>query len=366
MKLFDYDRYMKPGKGVEKDEPPKPAIVRFFLTLWAKKYKLIGANLLYTGCNLLTVAFAYALFSGSVGLYSMFNPESDVLKMISENLAMRNLYFKFLLFFVILFTSVPVLALGPCQAGFTYILKSFVKGEPCFLWTDYITKTRSNFALGLKVSLINGVAGTVLMLNATAYCVIADPSNEMYNNTPWILLFLVAAVILFFAFLLTMMSMYLYPMIVTFHITMKQLYRNAFMLVMVKWLPTLLIFLLDAALIAVPLIFLPTYQYMVFVLVLLCYAAFIPGVIGLINNFFVYPILKKYMIDNAKADKSQEDGPEKPPEETVPEGSRGGRFENGRWITEEELLEQERAETAQTGGVPDGSGAGEEQNRPGE
>ena len=341
MKLFDYDRYMKPGKGVEKNEPPKPAIVRFFITLWTKKYKIISVNFFYVVCNLLTVVFAMALFSGCIGLYSMFYPASGVLNQIANNDAMRDLYFKFALFFVILFTSVPVFASGPCQAGLTYILKSFVKEEPCFLWNDYITKSRSNFALGLKVSLINGAAATILMLNATAYFVISDPTNEMYNNTPWFLLFMVAAVIIFLAFLLTMMSMYMYHMIVTFNITLKQLYRNAFMLVMVKWLPTLLIFLLDAAIIAIPLIFLPTYNYMVFVLILVCYVAFIPGLIGLINNFFVYPIIKKYMIDNAKADKSQEGGMKPEQTEAIPAENRGGRFENGRWISEEELREEE-------------------------
>lgn len=342
MKLFSYDKYMKPGKGVDKNEPPKPAIVRFFITLWTKKYKLMGVNFFYTVCNLLTVAFAFVLFSGCIGLYSMFNPESNVLAMIASNENMaRDLYFKFAMFFVILFTSVPVLASGPCQAGFTYILRSFVKEEPCFLWNDYITKSRSNFSLGLKVSLINGAAATILMLNATAYFVIADPTNEMYNNTPKFLLFMVAAVIIFLAFLLTMMSMYIYHMIVTFNISLKQLYRNAFMLVMVKWLPTLLIFLLDAAIIAIPLVFLPTYHYMVFVLILICYMAFIPGLIGLINHFFVYPIIKKYMIDNVKADKSQNGEPRKPETEDAPaQNSSGGRFENGRWISEEELREE--------------------------
>ena len=337
MKLFSYDKYMKPGKGVDKNEPPKPAIIRFFVTLWNKKYKIITVNFFFVVCNLLTVVFALALFAGCIGLYSMFNPESGVQELIANNDAIRDLYFKFTMFFVILFTSVPVLAFGPCQAGLTYILKSFVKEEPCFLWNDYITKSRSNFALGLKVSLINGAVSTILMLNATAYFVIADPSNEMYNNTPWFLLFMIAAVIIFLAFLLTMMSMYIYPMIVTFNITLKQLYRNAFMLVMVKWLPTLLIFLLDAAIIAIPLIFLPTYHYMVFVLILVCYVAFIPGVIGLINNFFVYPVIKKYMIDNAKADKSQKEDMQQTETERVPARTGGGRFENGRWISEEEI-----------------------------
>lgn len=277
MKLFSSDRYTKPGPGVEKNEPKKPAVVRFFMTLWNKKYGIIGVNFFYVFCNILTVALVALLFNGCISLYNVFNPDARLLETIASSDGANDLYFKLMFFFTILFTSVPVFAFGPFQAGFTFILKSFVKEEPCFLWHDYITKTRSNFGVALKTSVINAAAAVIIMMNATAYFVIADPQSKTYSGIPFFMLFLIAAVIIFFAFLLTMMCMYMYHMIVTFNITLKQLYRNAFMLVMVKWLPTLLIFLLDCVIVGLPVFLLPTYNYMVFILMLAAYILFYRG-----------------------------------------------------------------------------------------
>jgi hypothetical protein len=78
------------------------------------------------------------------------------------------------------------------------------------------------------------------------------------------------------------------------------------------------------------------------VIVLILYVILYPGVVGLINNFFVYPTIKKYMIDNTSADKSED---EQNTEEftrtsgttaTSDNGTKGGRFENGRWINDGE------------------------------
>ncbi len=339
MNFFSSDRYTKPGKGVDKNEPKKPAFIRFFITLWNKKYSLLGLNLLYVLFNLLTVAFIALLFSGCISLYGMVHPSSKLLEILYTQDGPRDLYFKFMMFFIILFTSVPVFTSGPIQAGFTFILKSYVKEEPCFLWHDFITKARSNFGIALKTSVINGIAATLISFNATAYMVIADPKNTAFNNTPFFMLFMMAAVIIFFAFLLTMISMYQYHMIVTFNITLKQLYRNAFVLVMVKWLPTLLIFLLECLLVGLPVFLLPTYRFSSLALILILYLLLYPAVIGLINSFFIYPIIKKYMIDNPNADKSADEAEVSEAEAAVAAqvNAPKGRFENGRWINDDEV-----------------------------
>ena len=336
MKLFSSEKYTTPGKGVEKNAPQKPAFIRFFITLWSKKYKIMGLNAVFTLCNLLSVAFVPVLFACCVGLYSVVCPDTAI------NL---DVYLKAMFFLTVLFTSVPVFTTGPSQAGLTFVLRSFVKEEPCFVWHDFLSKARSNKGLSIKVSLINGIIGTLLALNATAYMVIANPENKTYAGAiPAPVLFLFAAVIFFLSFLLIMMSLYQYHMIVTFNISLKQLYRNSFILVMVKWLPSLLIFLLHCVLVGLPVFLIPTYNYMSYVIVLILYILLYPSLIGLITNYFIYPIIKKYMIDNPSADKSVEDadsvmdGSVSAVSENAEEKSlsRGGRFENGRWISDDE------------------------------
>ena len=333
MRLFNSDRFTRPGKGVDKNAKPKPPFIRFFIVLWNKLSKLSGINFIYFITCIIVMIVAGAAFAGAAALYDSFDASVDLGRVISEDPAARDIYYKAILFFVIFFTSIPVFSSGPFYAGFTFIIKSFYKEEPVFLWHDFVTKTRSNLSLGLKVMFINLFCALLIMLNTAAYMVVANPSNPAFSGRfPWIILFLIALVTIFLAALLVMLNLFLYPMMVTFNVTLKQLYKNSFVLCMVKWLPSLGIILLDALLVAVPVILLPTYNYIVFVALLVLYAAILPGFIGLINMFYVYPIFKKYMIDNAAADKngSGKDGEDDgPAEETKPSG---GRFENGMWI----------------------------------
>jgi len=331
MGLFNFDRYMKPGKGVEKDEKPKPAFIRFFIILWRKRNHLLGINSIYVLFSILIPIIAVLAFAGCAALYDAFNPDAGFGKLISENEAASTIYFKVMIFFAVFFTSIPVFSAGPFQAGFTYILKSFYKEEPVFLFHDFISKAKSNLSLSIKTCLINLFAGLAIMLNATAYFVIADPSNPRYNTLPWFFLFLVAAVTIFFSVLLTMMSMFLYPMMVTFNVNLRQLYKNTFILCMVKWLPTIGIILLDALVIGLPIFILPVHNYLVFVFSIIFYVAITPGIINLINMFYVYPILKKYLIDNVNADKSGGNVNEESSADELPKKT-GGRFENGMWV----------------------------------
>ncbi len=340
MKLFSSERFTKPGKGVDVNAKPKPAFIRFFIVLWNKRNKLLGINFLYFLSAIPAVIIAVAAFAGTFALYDMFDTTVSISEMISVNETASGLYFKTLLFFAIFFTSIPVFSSGPFYAGFTYIIKSFYKEEPIFLWHDYITKTRSNLKLGLKTMFFNLVCGILIMLSIMSYMVIANPNNPTYNTIPWVMLFIIALVEVFFAVILVMMNLYMYPMITTFNLSFKQLIKNTFVLCMIKWLPSLGIILLDVLLIALPVYILPMHNYIVFGVNVILYAAVYPSFIALINMFFVYPVFKKYLIDNPDADKSDKTG-KTDETEYIPEKRSSGRFENGMWISEDEPIAEE-------------------------
>ena len=330
MGLFNSGKYTKPGKGIEKDAKQKRPFFRFFELLWRKKYSLIGINLIYVLMNIISVVLVCGIFYVAVGLYGTFQGDADWAANLFAN-GQSSLYFKGMVFLAIFLTSVPIYAVGPCQAGFTYIMKSFIKEEPCFLWYDYITKARSNRKLAWKVCLINGVAATVLILNFAAYLIISDPKGPYAGAIPDFLLFVVAFVIIALFMILVMMNLYMYQMMVTFKVTLRQLYKNSFILVMMRWLPNLLMLLFECVLIGAP-IFLIVTKYFDFIVAIFLYVFITPAFIGFLNNFYIYPTIKKYLIDNVNADKSAEntsvddglkaDDTEKPK----------GRFENGMWI----------------------------------
>jgi uncharacterized membrane protein YesL len=94
--------------------------------------------------------------------------------------------------------------------------------------------------------------------------------------------------------LFLMMHMYIYPMLVTFKLTVKQLYKNAFVFAIIKFFPNLGILLLCIILI------LASFYYTFIGVVLLVFITF--SFIGLITNFYVYPSLQKYIIDKLESE----------------------------------------------------------------
>ena len=332
MGLFDSKKYTTPGKGIEKDAKQKRPFFRFFEILWRKKYSLIGLNLIYILMNIISVVLVCGVFYVAVGLYGTFQGDVDWVANLFES-GKSSLYFKGMIFLAIFLTSVPVYAVGPCQAGFTYIIKSFIKEEPCFLWYDYITKARSNRKLAWKVCLINGIAATILILNFAAYLIISDPNGPYAGAIPDFLLFVVALVIIALFMVLVMINLYTYQMMVTFKVTLRQLYKNSFILVMMRWLPNLLMLLLECVLIGAP-IFLIVTKYFDFIVAIFLYVFITPAFFGLMNNFYIYPTIKKYLIDNVNADKSAENANDDNNTPAEVSEAPKGRFENGMWIDE--------------------------------
>ena len=335
MKFIKMVHFTKEGKGIDKDAPPKRAFFRYIELFWRKRFKLIGTNVLYVIFNILMTALVIAIMYILSSLSLTITGTTNIGEWMSDQLN-ADTFYRVILIGAMMFTCIPIFATGPFQAGFTYLLKSFVKEEPVFLWTDFSTKARSNKKLSLKVGLINGIIGFLLILDAVVYVSIANESTGIYANIPTFLLFIAAVFIIFGFALFFMMNLYIYPMIVTFHITLKQLYKNAFIFAFIKWLPNMLILIADLLIIAVPLFLIPGTA--AFYVSGILFVFITPAWIGFTNNFYVYPIIKKYMIDNEAADKSEHKKEESAPAEFVPtEGMQ--RFINGRYLDDEEYAE---------------------------
>jgi hypothetical protein len=88
-------------------------------------------------------------------------------------------------------------------------------------------------------------------------------------------------------------------MMVTFKLSLGKMIRNAALLSIARFLPNLGIFLLDLfVLMVLPLaiVYLAPQAFVIFLFFYYLFFAF--GFVFLLNNFFVYRQLRKYMIDN--------------------------------------------------------------------
>jgi len=330
MKFFNMVHFTKEGKDIDKDEPPKAPFFRFWELVWRKKYKLVNLNLLYFAFNLLAIALAAVLIYTGLSFYCTLS--NIQINAVFGSAVSTDLFLIFMLFFVVLLTSIPVFAIGPFQAGFTYILKSYVLEQPVFLWSDFSTKARSNKKLSIKVAITNFIITSLLFTDIAFFAAISIDKQDAFTAIPQWILFVAALVTVFVSALLLMINMYTYPMMVIFNINYKQLYKNSFILSLVRWLPNLGILLIDVLIVGLPLFLIPslTNAYVSIIL----YILITPAFIGFINNFYVYSVIKKFMIDNPNADKSDKN---KNSSETSNNSVSSGKYIDGRFVDAEEV-----------------------------
>lgn len=259
--LFDFS---KPGPGVPKDGPPKPRIVVFMEILSRKFWNLIKLNFMFLIFNIPAII---AMFFVS----QFFWPS-----LIADDAFVD---FTIRLIFGSIFMCIPILTVGPAQAGFTYILRNYAREEHAFVWWDFKDAAKANFKQSIIISLIDLVITTIVCIDLNLY-------RQVVQNTVMRTLgttFLVIAIIIY-----VMMHLYIYPMLITFNLSIKQIYKNAFIFAVVKFFPNFLVLILNVALIMLAFYFNSLIGFLVFFLILF-------SLTGLINNFYVDPILNKYM-----------------------------------------------------------------------
>lgn len=274
--LFDFT---KEGPGVPKDAPPKPRIVVFFEVLGRKFWNIVKMNLLFGIFNI--PAFIFLLFFAA-RVQDLFLSAYNV-TLSAEELSVS--FFTVTVPLMIYFVCLPLITVGPAQAGMTYVLRNYSREEHAFLWWDFKEQALKNFKQSLIVSLINAAVTVIVFLDVYLY-------RQFSNVNPMLITaattFMVIAYIIFM-----MMSMYIYPMMVTFDLTIRQLYKNAFLFAILKFFPNLLILIVVFLLVFLSFYFSPVIGYLLFIFILM-------GLTSFITNFYVYSKIDKYMIQPAK------------------------------------------------------------------
>ncbi len=263
MGLFS-GNYNKPGPGVEKDEPPKPRFFIFFEVLKRKFWHLIKINLLYVLCNIPALLLAFAVSSVYLQKVNLDNGGSN------------DLYFRLFVAAIMMFLS--VITIGPVQAGFTYILRNYSREEHAFIWWDFKDNFIKNFKQGMIITGIDLVVMYVLGIALNFYI--------YYQG----ILSIAASAFVFLSIVIyCIMHLYLYPMLVTVKLSIKNLYKNAFIFSILKLLPNMLFLVLNI-LIAYATFYNP-------IIGVILYLLIIPSFVGLMNNFFVNPVIAKYVVE---------------------------------------------------------------------
>ena len=276
--FFGFFDYTKPGKGVDENAPPKRQIFVFFEVMFRKFWKIIQVNLLYFVA--IIPSAVVLLLLGNIVLAPILNI------LMAQNYDGSSLAITVIIL-NILFVAVFVclLGAGPVTAGFVYVIRNFTREEHTWVWSDFWEHTKKNFKQAIIVFLVDVLAVYIFYIALNFY----SNAQGMISNLKYVM-------IVFFVIYI-FMHLYIYPMMVTFKLSLKALYKNAFLFAFAKLPQNILITLFVVAVLAVSAYYAPS----LFVTVPLL----LFSLCGYISVFWAYPTLRKYMIiqnDEVKSD----------------------------------------------------------------
>jgi len=268
------------GAPGEKIEDNRSRLAIFFGVLYRKFWKLITVNLMFLVFNIPAIIISYFL---SVYLVALFIPEAANIPITEFSMLVFDSGFPTAMFFM----AIPIITVGPAQAGLTYLLRCYSYERPTFNWSDFKDKMKENMKQGIIVSLINLFILIFLLFDLYLYPKVTDGG----------VLFSIANGLIIMVFILFVMaSLYIYPMMVTYELRIRDLYKNAILFALARFVPNLVILALCFLVIIGPtLIFLLTANGIVLMVTYVFYIALGFTLPGLIINFLINPVMDKYL-----------------------------------------------------------------------
>ena len=219
--FFNRMYYGNPNKpDLKKEDVQEGRFKLFFIVLQVRFWKLIQLNLLY---SLFWVPGFFVIYMNLMAMAQ--SPE------IVE--ATGNIQ-SFALTMLLMLIPCMVIA-GPATAGVTYILRNWARDEHAWVWSDFKDAWKQNWKESLLIMLINGVAMLIFYVNVIFYAAQAQQS---------LLFVALRYLILVIGIIYAMMNMFIFPMLVTYKLKVREIFKNAIIFTMAELPRAFVIFLL--------------------------------------------------------------------------------------------------------------------------
>ncbi len=252
MSIFTTNK--KEGKGISKDVSEKTGIALFFEIFFRRFWKLIEIN------------FVYVLF------------------------------------------CLPIVTIGPATAGMTKVVKNFSIQRHAYIWTDFFDSFKQNFKKSFFIGIIDIIAIAGMGTGIWLYPDLVEKTGD----EKWYILLCMTITM---AVIFIIANFYIYLMIVSTELSLKEIVKNAVFLTFIALKKNLVTVLIFAGITAVSVVLAIYYQ------IFLMLMAFVPAsILAFIVAFNCYPIVQKYVI-NPYYEQKGEINPEleynKPSEESI-------------------------------------------------
>ena len=287
--------FKKIGQNNEKEQvlTDKKGIFLYFELLLRKFWNYIKLNLLYVLTSLLTFAFYFVICAGFVVPVILGTIPEENFKIMADAAGGMDLelFYGSLIWALSCIMSLIIITFfggGVCSAGYHYILRNYARQENAYVFSDYFQHTKLNFKQSFLLSLIDKLLVSMLLISASYYYAMMFESNSGFVPV------IAFALMIFALYLYGAMHIYMWTMMVTFKVTLKQLFKNSFLLTIGTAVRT--VFYILSMLIFTVLAVILFANSQIFVIVFYIILLFV--LVDLAGHLVSYPVIKKYMIDN--------------------------------------------------------------------
>ncbi len=275
-----FNNYSKAGPGVSKDAPEKNRFFLFFELFFRKFFKLLKLNLMYF----------VSLIPLILGIYLWVDINPEILKDITNINKMPLFIFSGDIIGLICII-ISVFITGPSTAGFTYVIRNFQRQEHAWVFNDYIEHFKKNYKQGVAMSALDIVGFFMLYVALVFY--LYTPPEALAGISPFLAAFIVLVIITFI-----FMHYYIYTMMVTFDLKLKEILKNALIFAYAKLPLNIFITLILGALILLGIWFTG--------IGILAYILIGLSLYGYIITYTVYPSIDKAMIKPVEGENKDE------------------------------------------------------------
>lgn len=261
----------KPGRGISKEEAAK----RNYFDIFGRHFgHIMGANFWYILTNIL-------FFVAAIMLFNVYFSGDNLVRVVSYIMTGK-------MFIVPFVPFVPFMFIGPFTAGYTFVIRNYAKQEPTFLVAEFFEHSKRNAKQAIITSILSTLVAYVLVQAFVFY-------NSFFASHGFhmgIFYALAALVIVLYV----VMIFYIYPIMVTFKMNLKTIFKNAWVFTISKLPQNIMIFALVASLnialfyVMCFVLYLPTIVY------LLVLGFFMTGFTSFTANYYIWHVMNKYIV----------------------------------------------------------------------
>ncbi len=195
---------------------------------------------------------------------------------------------------------IPIVTFGPATAALFKVTRNYSQERSCFMFHEFWKTFKSSF----KQSFVTGIVDILLMIWLPFMIVFYYNFSKVYS---WGKILVVLSISLML--IIYIMHFYIYLLIVSTNLKLKQIVKNSFLLASIGMKKTLISFFSIVALLAVMFLILLSASNIGLIIDLVIISALIFSGSAFIISYNCYPIIRKYVIQpyyDSKGEKNPE------------------------------------------------------------